>query len=226
MEHTMSWLVPFVILVVVFCIIAIVVQKQLAKERAGKLRRVANSQGWQFIPEDDSYATRWDGKPFTGNGKARNVVHGQHRGRYFEAFEYSYTTSSYNGTTSTTTTHRFSIWTISLPSSVPNFAVGEEGLFGGRVAEAFGYERVQTEDVQFNDTFKITSDDHQFGQRLLTPDVIDWLKQVGPQPWRLTERTMIAYDKGPLEAGSLQPRLEWMCDLLDRFPAEVWSAKP
>jgi hypothetical protein len=206
--------------------LAIVYRVALQRRRAEQkqaLEQLATSKGWQFIAEDDSYAKRWQGKPFTSNrGRGRNVIIGQHRGRNFCAFEYSYTTTTSTGQGTTSQIHYFSVWVIALPAQVPDFSVGAEGVFGGKVAEALGFERVEVSDQEFNSTFKVKSDDSSFGTLVLQPDLVDLLKSTGPWDWRFNGQDMISYQSGNLEVSGLQPRLDLMCDVLDRIPQDAW----
>jgi hypothetical protein len=215
-----------VVALIIICIVAWAIQSQVNQKRADEFGRLAASQGWSFIDEDDSYARRWDGPPFTGRGKVRNIVSGQHRGRSFTAFEYVYTTTTYNGQTNSTQTHRFGVWAVSLPAAVPELSVGSEGIFGGKVAEALGFGRVNIGDTQFDDSFKVKCDDEQFGLRVLHPAVVELLKMTGPWDWRFTGQTMLSFEKGAFEPAALQPRLELMADVLDRVPADVWTYSP
>lgn len=221
--------VVFVVIIVAIVILAIVGfiwQQKKNEERQQAFGRLAAANGLQYLTEDKSYARRFnDGeKPFRtlGGGRARNILYGSYRGRPVCIFEYSYTTSSTNGTTTTTQTHRFPVWVVALPAPVPAFSVGSEGIFGGKVAAAMGFARLDIGDPDFDDTFKIKSDNEQFGRRVLHPAVIDLLRQTGPWNWRLSGQNMISYDQGVLEPESALPRLNLMCDLLDRIPADAW----
>lgn len=220
MEGYVAVFVVIMVLLVGIAIVAGVVSYQAKQRRASEFRQLATGQGWQYIERDDSYARRWEGKPFTGRGIARDVVLGHHHGREFCSFAYTYTTSSYNGTSTTTQSHNFAVFVITVPGQVPAFSVSPEGMFGGKVAEALGFERVNVPDEDFNSTFKVKSDDQQFGLRVLQPSLVQWLKTTGPWQWRLFGNAMISYETGVFESSMLQPRLDLMCDALDRIPAD------
>ncbi|QDP94865.1 hypothetical protein FOE78_02070 [Microlunatus elymi] len=49
------------------------------------------------------------------------------------------------------------------------------------------------------------------------------LKSTGAWDWRLAGPDMFSYQGGAFEAAMLQPRLDLMCDVLDRIPADVWN---
>lgn len=222
MEFAGLFLVLFLGIIIVG-IIAWLAAQQRREQRQQALQQFATGRGWQFVAEDDSYGRRWQGKPFAGRGTTRNIIIGQHRGRNFCAFAYHYTTTSSNGQTTTTQSHDFAVTVIALPAPVPELSVGAEGIFGGRVAEALGFERVDTGDSDFDSTFKVKSDDARFGTLVLQPPLIQMLKATGPWDWRFTGQDMLSHQKGVFEPPMLQPRLDLMCDVLDRIPNDAWQ---
>ncbi|QDP94866.1 hypothetical protein FOE78_02075 [Microlunatus elymi] len=150
-------MVILMMVIVAFAVVAWMVGQRAKEKREDEFGKLAASRGWQFLAEDNSYAKRWQGKPFERGGRANNIILGHHRNRAFCSFQYSYTSSSYNGKTTTTHTHNFMVVVVSLPAAVPEFSVGAEGAFGGKVAEAFGFHRINTGDDDFDNTFKINA---------------------------------------------------------------------
>jgi hypothetical protein len=151
------------------------------------------------------------------------VISGQYRGRPFTAFGYVYTTTSSNGQSTTTQTHYFKVWAVGLPATVPDFSVGSEGIFGGKVAEALGFNRLNTGDPTFDDTFKVKCRDERFGLRVLHPAVVDLLRSTGPWDWRFTGDTMLSWQPGTFNAVDVTAQLDRMTAVLDRIPADVWA---
>lgn len=217
MDYT-GLIVIVTIITVAIIVVSWVVGKKRREERAAGLTALAQQHGWQFVEEDESYAQRWRGRPFRRGGRSRHVVLGEHRGRQFCAFSYRYTTS--NGKSSQT--HYYTVWAIGLPGFAPDFSVAEEGVFGGKIAEALGFARIDIDDESFNDTFKVKCDDERFGRAVLDPAVVELLKRTGPWSWRLTENSMLSFQKGVFEPERLLPRLDLMSDLLDRIPESTW----
>ncbi|SDS67096.1 type III secretion system chaperone family protein [Microlunatus soli] len=200
------------------------VKQRRQEQRQQAVQQFAAGRGWQFIGEDESYASRWTGKPFTGwGGTARNIVVGQHRGRNVCSFEYHYSTVSTSGGTTRRHNHDFSIFVVQLPAPVPAFSVEGEGIFGGKVAEALGFERVDSGDPDFDNDFKVKSDDARFGALVLQQPLLQMLKATGPWDWRFTGPDMLSYENGFLKPELVQPRLDLMCDVLDRIPSDVWQ---
>jgi hypothetical protein len=225
MDSSITLLVAVVIIGVLAAVVVMLVQHQARMRRRGELVAAAASAGWTFTEQDDGLARTWSGKPFSGRrGRARNVLIGRHRGRDFTAFEYSYTTTSSNGTTTTTTTHTFAVVALTLPAAAPQpFEVGDEGIFGGTVAKAFGVNRLDIADQDFNRAFKVKCDDETFGRAVLQPPLVDYLRSTGPWEWRFEGNAMIAFDTGALEAATLGPKLDLMSEVLDRVPAAAWG---
>ncbi|GAB3919365.1 hypothetical protein GCM10011575_30210 [Microlunatus endophyticus] len=212
--------------IVIIAIVSWFAQQRKNEEREQEFTRLATQYGLHFIAEDNSYSGRYDDgqKPFrTLGGKARNILQGSYRGRAVCVFEYRYTTTSSNGQTTSSTTHHFPIWVVGLPAAAPLFTVGAEGMFGGKVASALGFERLDIGDKAFDDAFKVKCDDEQFGRRVLHPAVIDLLRRTGPWDWRFSGPNMISYSQGVFEAAAAMPQLDLMCDLLDLVPADAWT---
>jgi len=210
--------------IVVFTVALVIVVAVLTRRAQRRLRdrfaRFAADQGWQFIEKDVSYVRRWRGEPFTGGGTARNIVLGQYRQRNFCSFQYGYTTT----TGRTTRTVWYGVVVLALPAPVPPFSVGREGAFGGKIAEALGFDRVNTGDEGFDNLFKVKSDNPQFAHFLLQqPALMQMLRATGPWNWRFSGQDMISYFSGQFEPAALTPRLDLMCDVLDRIPANVWT---
>ncbi|GGL69548.1 hypothetical protein GCM10011575_30220 [Microlunatus endophyticus] len=221
-------LMAFVVIMgglIALVVVLVVIGQQNRKRRMEEFGRLAAGVGLQFIPADNSFLLRYsDGHaPFQGRGAARNILLGNFRGRPVCLFQYSYTTSSYNGTRTTSTTHSYAIWLVALPRPVPLFSVGHEGIFGGKVAAAIGFRRLDIGDPSFDDVFKIKCDNEWFGRRVLHPAVIDLLRRTGPWNWRLSGPNMISYQEGIFEPAAALPRLNLMCDLIDRIPADAWG---
>jgi hypothetical protein len=55
--------------------------------------------------------------------------------------------------------------------------------------------------------------------------VLEVLRHTGPWDWRLDGATMLSYTKGVFEPSAALPRLDLMCDVLDRIPPGVWHSR-
>ncbi|NED93940.1 DUF3137 domain-containing protein [Phytoactinopolyspora alkaliphila] len=196
------------------------------KRRTEDLQALAAEHGWEWDERQDGLAGRWHGAPFRGHwkrAKARSAISGTHRRRPFVAFEYSYTTTTSTGQTTSTTTHRYGVWVITLPAALPAISLGAEGVLGGRLARTFGFGGVEIGDPEFETRFKVKSDDHDYAFRVLHPDMVRMLMDTGTWAWRIDGDAMISYVKGRLEAEALVPRLELMHHVIDQIPRDVWD---
>ncbi|MDN5725105.1 MAG: hypothetical protein L0G99_04115 [Propionibacteriales bacterium] len=208
--------------IVLVGIVAFAVSQHARQERISAMRAFADKQRWDYVEQDDSYAKKWPGPPFSNGGTAQDLISGEHRGRRFLAFTHTYTTSSYNGTTTTTQTHVHAVHTLTLPERVPMLSVGAEGIFGGKVAEAFGFARVDVGDSDFDEMFKVKSEDPAFARAVLGAKLVEHLKSTGPWEWRFADDTMISIDKGKLEPETITAHLDRMIEVLDRVDERIW----
>ncbi|MFX4272403.1 hypothetical protein ACQBAR_13700 [Propionibacteriaceae bacterium Y1685] len=211
-----------VVIIVVVAIAAIAFGQKARQDRIATMQAFAGKHRWDYVEQDDSYAKRWPGPPFSNGGTAKDLISGEHRGRRFLSFTHTYTTSSYNGTTTTTQNHVHAIHTLTLPDRVPALSVGAEGIFGGKVAEAFGFGRVDVGDAAFDDTFKVKSDNPDFARAVLQPALVEHLKQTGPWDWRFAENSMINVEKGQVDPEAITAHLDRMIEVLDRIDPSVW----
>ncbi|MFW0790362.1 DUF3137 domain-containing protein [Gordonia sp. CPCC 205333] len=208
--------------------IAFAIAAIVGARRSAALESLATEHGFSYIGDDSRYAKRFSGRPFrTWGGKVHDLVSGQYRGRDFAVFDYHYTTSSGSGDNSTKHHHHFTVWAIELACSVPRLEVGSEGIFGGKVAEFFGAERIRSGDATFDNRFKVSADDAKFAHAVLSPDLVAHMNaNVGQLTWRFDGDVMISFEKGRFTADSgMVNRLDVMCDILDTIGDETWPSR-
>ncbi|EFV14848.1 hypothetical protein HMPREF9336_00298 [Segniliparus rugosus ATCC BAA-974] len=191
----------------------------------------ARQAGWRYAPEVGGLWRRYSGPPF-GRGdrrRAYDVFSGQHRGRPFTAFEYSYqiTTETGSGDTrSTTTTYRFMVVVVATPAWRPTLQVTLEGV-GSKIAGFFGSRDLQLESKAFNDRFLIATDNPRFAYDVLAPTTMEWMLadwRFGMWPFRFAGAELATWSPGRLDPQQIGPRLEWLCEILDRTPRFVWGS--
>lgn len=222
----------------------LLLNRRLDNRRSGRIRQLADERAWSWLERDDTLATRWSGPPFRQFGenlRGGDVVSGDHRGWRFTAFQYSYTVSprAHLPTTSddptggahsgwlrrgtSRSTFHYRVWAVELPAALPQIAVGPEGIFGGRVARAFGFDRVQLGDPAFDRRYKVACDDAEFASAVLHPGMRQLLVGARPWHWRIEGSTMLSYQRRKLSAGDIVARLDAMCDVLDQIPPQLWD---
>lgn len=217
MELPVLWFVLISVLGVVFSVVAWV--RHRAKSE--RMRSFAHGRGWHYTQADRSLARRWDGSPF-GAGYARRtsyVITGTHRGAAFVAFEYRYTESEGDSST----TRRFTVVALDLPAARPRLQVTREtGM--SRFLGRFGFRDLQLESEQFNDTFRIDTDDDRFAYDVLHPRMMEWLLAGARAPFRFDGGQLLAWRPGPVEPEEVVALLGCACDIRDRVPSFVWKA--
>lgn len=201
---------------------AVFLTNQTNRRHKAAFRGDVEARGWRYAERDDSYAYRWHGQPFHARrGRARNVVSGQHAGRDFVAFEFSYATKP-SPHADTAIGRRFAVWTLPLPAEAPRLSVSQQGA-RGKLAKAFDATRFDIGDDEFDAMFDVHGEDELFATRVLQPSLVEYLKSTGPWDWRFEADTMIAYDRGRLEPDQIAAKIELMAGVLDRVPAEAWQ---
>ncbi|HEY6738753.1 MAG TPA: hypothetical protein VI076_07860 [Actinopolymorphaceae bacterium] len=191
----------------VVVIVVAVRQHAVARRRQRLIQAFAACQGWQWLPSNPTLARRWRGKPFGigGSRTVRNVVFGQHWGRPFTAFDYSYVVSS--GKSSTR--YDFTVVALRLPAVLPSLELDREGPLGGRVARALGAGDLQLENEEFNRMYRIRCRDDRYAMAVLHPRMMQLLLDTRVR-WRIEGPDLLCW-----VAGHADPRLVlWYLDVM------------
>ncbi len=217
MDFPVLWLVLVAMVIVVGSVVTWVRHRR----KTERMRSFARSRGWQYTPADRSLVDRWPGSPFGAGSQRRtsHVVSGAHRGASFIAFEYRYTESDGDSAT----TRRFTVVVLDLPASRSRLKVTREtgtSRFLGR----FGFRGLQLESEEFNETFRIDTDDERFAYDVLHPRMMEWLLAGDRAPFRFDGGHLVAWRSVPVEPEEVVSLLEYVCDIRDRVPSFVWNA--
>jgi hypothetical protein len=220
-----SGAVLVIVLIVLFGIGIAYFNYMTKKRRRETITSFAAQQGFAYQPADDSLVNRWGGTPFrTGKRpRAANVLTGAFQGRQIVAFDYSYQTESEDSDGSrSTTTHKFGVVVMELPGPLPHLEVTHEGIFGGAVANAFGFADIQFESEQFNRAFRVKADDQRFGHAVIHPRMMELLLARGEIGWRIEGNSLIGWDKGEHAPLEVMNRLQLLHQVVDQVPPYVW----
>ncbi|HZX05233.1 hypothetical protein [Kribbella sp.] len=196
-----------------------------AKKRREEFAGFASQQGWSYVESNDSLANQWAGTPFnTGDHwRVKNVLSGPFNGHQMVAFDYSYQTHSTDSNgRRTTTTHKFGVVVLQLPGALPHLEVTHEGIFGGAVANAFGFRDLQFESDQFNRAFRVKADDERFGHAVVTPRMMELLLARGEIGWRIEGDSLVGWDRGAHEPNEVMNRLSLLEQVVQQVPPYVW----
>jgi hypothetical protein len=191
------------------------------------LQLLAQQRGWTLAERDDSVVDGFTGTPF-GTGRrrrARHVLRGTHDGtpggRPVLAFDYSYETTSSNGKTTQTQTHRFAICAMALPAPVPGLQLtGENALT--RLGSTLGLRDLDLESEAFNRRYRVAADDPRFAYDVLHPRTIEALLARPTTNVRMCGDTVLSWDSGRQTPEHLVQTLDHLVLLVDGVPDWVW----
>jgi hypothetical protein len=196
-----------------------------AKKRREAFAAFAAQQGLAYQPENHALANQWSGTPFqTGDHwRVKNVLTGPFQGRQIVAFDYSYQTHSTDSKgRRSTTTHKFGVVVMQLPGPLPHLEVTHEGIFGGALANAFGFADLQFESEQFNRAFRVKADDPRFGHAVIHPRMMEMLLARGEIGWRIEGNSLVGWDNGAHNPAEVMNRLQLLQLVTDHVPPYVW----
>ncbi len=91
-------------------------------------------------------------------------------GEQDSVFEYQYTT----GSGKNQTTHHRTVALIALPFAAPHTKIGPEGFWSG-IGRMVGVRDIEVESAEFNDQYRVTSDDERFAVTMLDQQMLAWL---------------------------------------------------
>ncbi len=224
----MQALIPFLIIFAVVAVVVLIfVNAAAARKRREAMFAAAAIRGWTFTPERPDLVQRWtEGAPFgTGDSRrARDVLSGVIKDREFEAFTYSYETSSTDSKGNrTTTTHRFAVVALALPAFLPTLEVTPESVFH-RALDAIGIgSDIDLESEDFNRAYRVSSKDPKFASDLLPPKVMERLL-AGPRfGWRVAGPWVLTWSQGTLDVEDVDPALNRLQAVVSGIPDFVWK---
>lgn len=206
-----------------FLAIVIVLAVRANEKRLEQLEALVRQYEWQLVAEPDrNIQDRYSGRPFRspGRGRVRDLVTGRHRGQDFLAFQFSYSTG--NGESSTT--HHFVHAAVRLPGAAPRVEIKDRGV-GSKIAEAFGAQPFRLDDPAFDEQFTVRTDSDAFARALLQDGLAAWLTGMPfPNPLVVDGAELRTWTSGALRAETLPPLLNYLCDAMERVPAQAWPA--
>lgn len=192
--------------------------------RSEELRVACTKRGWRYQAQDQSLVSRWELGPFdTGRSRtAHHVVSGEHQGRSFVAFEYSYKVSSGVGSSRSTTTYTYSVCALALPVALPLLVVEPEGWLL-RIADSLGILSViDVESAEFNRAFSVRAQDRKFASDVLHPRHLEVLLQDPRMGWWIEGASILTSEDEPLDLQAVSHRLEHLTSVVKQIPAFVW----
>lgn len=207
-------------LVFVALIVFLIVRAQrLARERREGMAGLAAAREWGYAPQDQSLVTRFAGRPF-GVGSSRramNAVYGYHDGRGFVAFDYHYTTSSGESSTS----HQVGVVAVSTGVQMPELQVVPQGAIR-RFFDKLTNSDIHVGNQAFDEMFRVTSPSPQFARDVLSPQLVETMLTLPSLAFRLSGDSLLLITHGLQPMQLIDGKLLSGDLILDRIPERVW----
>ncbi|GAA2322066.1 hypothetical protein OKJ48_18415 [Streptomyces kunmingensis] len=195
-----------------------------------ELAQVAAARGWTHERRAAGRATEFCGVgPMPGSGEnltAWHYITGEFRGRSFTCFEYRYSNplsgSSQVGESKKLTFE--SVFLVSAPGSGPFLQVGRPGKFDTVMGRG---PRTLLGVPEFDEKFRVDTEDQTFARTILSDDVRAFLlsdQRAEKNPLRVRHDELFTWYTGTLSPQALEDRLNYLCDVLDRIPAQAWAS--
>jgi hypothetical protein len=199
-----------------------------AKKRREAFAMWAARKGWSYTERDDRWVDSFSGPPFGQghNKKAQNVVTGTAYERPFVAFDYVYYTTETTSTGKTTSTrqvaHPYGIAAVDTGEAMPALDVSPEGMFGRLIGRLTGTD-IELESEDFNRMFTVQCPDRKFASDVLHPMMMQFLMQHPGTSFRFDGRYAVSAEEGQVAIESIESRLAFLDEVLDRVPEFVWQ---
>ncbi|WP_150251599.1 hypothetical protein [Nocardiopsis deserti] len=228
METTTVLVLVIAALVVVGVVAATVAGSAAERRRSRGLALWASREGWRYDRERPELVDRFEGVPFLerrSNARARHVLCAEVRGRRVLTYEYGYA-APHPQQRHRTVAHVYTVVAVALPADVPLLQVEEAGTGAGAPQpRTDGVRAWNAGGTAFDDRFAAVTGDGAFAAAVLGEPVREWLlSREGVCPFRFGGQYLLAWERGPLEAGRVRERADAAIDLLERVPSGVWES--
>jgi hypothetical protein len=228
------------IAVVILIIIGALYSKKKYEERMAALATWAAGRGFQFYPEgiavssgglfasmqgDATFLSRFqEFSPF-GMGDDWNVpmmISGQQDGTGWTIFDYRYdtestSTDSEGHTTTSRTTHRYSVYAAEIPLFFPRIEIRPEG-FLDRVGAAIGFKDLTFELDEFNRRYFVKAQDEKIAYGLICPQMIEYLMRVPPRHWQIIGNQIVIAEPSWQDVPEIDRVVTDMTDFIKLIP--------
>lgn len=197
------------------------------REGWSDLGRVAAERGWTYQQRARGQATHYGGVGHIPSGSNLSTWHrtaGEFRGRSFVCFEYRAVNVSADLDEGDARPIIHSYFMISTPGSGPATEILRPSkldvLFDRRPSMRLGIP-------EFDEAFRVVTRDEAWARNLLGDSMVSFLltdPRAKRFPLELREDELFTWYKGTLSPQALDEGLNYLCDVLDRIPAQSWTS--
>ncbi|MET8030214.1 hypothetical protein [Streptomyces avermitilis] len=189
--------------------------------------QLAEERGWSYQQATYGVIDRLCGMaplPVRGtNLQGRYYITGEFRGRGFCLFEYTTGTNGVDDDLGKQVVY-WTVFAVTAPGSGPELVVRRPQALDGMTQRG---RVVQLGVPEFDEAFRVITDDEPFARNALTGGVAPFLStdpRAGKDaPIRLHNDELVTWYRGRLSPQGIDERLNYLCDVLDRIPPQVWS---
>jgi hypothetical protein len=167
-------------------------------------------------------------RPFPSRGSNLRAWHyttGEFRGRPFKYFEYRYMNVASGADVGERKQPTIeAVFIVTAPGSAPFVQ-----LLRPRLLDTLFDRRpkVQLGVPEFDQNFRIITEDEEFVRNVLSPAVVPYLLadlQTEKSPLQLRDGELFTWYRGTLSPQAVDEKLNYLCDILDRIPEKAWTA--
>lgn len=196
-----------------------------SKKKIAELTSFAQQRGWTYQKDAKGYSDRFTGAPMNRRKRddtVRDLITGTYRGRPFCAFEYK--RIARRGTDRKKEVSYSRVFALATPATRPTMEVTKAG-FGSKIADFLGAQDVPVGHPEFDQAFRVATDNERFARDVLAPSVADWLLHDGralQMPFRFERNELVTWQSGRTKLEVIESTLDYLCDVLDRVSPAVW----
>lgn len=222
--------------VLLFGVLALVVvmaaihAHKAAKQRVAELAALSARLRWNFDatersdPGLEAFTAFTQGHSQFAYNTLRGLIEVDGSGWPGQAGDFEYKTTSSNGKTTTTHTHRLSYLLIDTPHlGAPDLAIRREGIFD-RFAGFMGFDDIDFESAEFSERFHVKSSNKRFAYAVLDPRMMEFLLESEPPTIDFRGgRCCLLRGESQWSPGEFAATIAWAREFFARWPRQVPS---
>ncbi|WP_428951926.1 hypothetical protein [Streptomyces sp. cg35] len=203
-------------------------KNQQTADGYAELARVAQENGWAYAPQAYGRIDQYCGAaamPGSGSGlRAWHHTTGELRGRSFTFFEHRYVNpgSTHEAGEARTPTVN-AIFVVTAPGSAPSLEILQPRKLDAVLDRR---ERTEIGVAEFDAKFRVVTSDEGFARNVLDGTVVPFLltdSRAASSPLQLRGDELFTWYQGAVSPAAVEEKLNFLCDVLDRIPAQSWS---
>ncbi len=238
----MELFIPIFIVIVILVIVSAIYSKKKYEERLAALATWAASEGLSFNPggldaqtsgffasfntsQAGGFLGQFSGfSPFEqgDNWRVPLIISGIQGDQQWAVFDYSYdtestSTDSEGNTTTSRTTHHFTVCSVTQPLMFPQLEIRPEGFFD-RVGKVFGARDLNFEMEEFNRRFLVRTSDEKVTYGMIHPQMMEFLMTCPGIHWQIVGPQIVIAQPGRLDVPQIAGTVNIMKCFLGQIP--------